>query len=113
MCFKQSLGFQAIRITDRNVSLERKKRIAWKEFIISQATRVVAEDFRNNILKNATEILQRDIQKVTTQKESDNEIYLTVDDHAAVEGDDFQINQSTDSRITITAKLLSAWCTAP
>lgn len=68
-----------------------------KEFIISQATRVVAEDFRNNILKNATEILQRDIQKVTTQKESDNEIYLTVDDHAAVEGDDFQINQSTDS----------------
>lgn len=75
-----------------------------KEFIISQATRVVAEDFRNNILKNATEILQRDIQKVTTQKESDNEIYLTVDDHAAVEGDDFQINQSTDPRITITAK---------
>lgn len=75
-----------------------------KEFTISQGTKVDAQDFRNTVLKYACEILQRDINRVTTEKDADNTIYLTVDPQAPVDGDDFQITLASPDKVTVSAK---------
>ena len=77
--------------------------MANKEFIISRGTVVTASDFRDSVLKNATMILQRDIERVTTKNSAKNQIKLTVDSNVAVNGDEFQISVSGDS-VTVAAK---------
>ncbi len=75
-----------------------------KEFTISQGTKVDAQDFRNTVLKYACEILQRDINRVTTEKDADNTIYLTVDPQAPVDGDDYQITLSSPDKVTVSSR---------
>lgn len=78
--------------------------MAEKAFIISKKTIVKASDFRNPVLKNASMILQRDIEKVTTKDVDENRIELILDPQATVEGDAYRIAFVSADIVKLTAK---------
>ncbi|GAX00273.1 glycosyl hydrolase 115 family protein [Secundilactobacillus mixtipabuli] len=72
-------------------------------FTISHSTHVVADDLTNPVLKNAQMILQRDIDRVTTKDDVENQILLRLDSKGSLSGDQYHINYDNDRQVTITA----------
>lgn len=61
-------------------------------FIISKATQVTTSNLFDSVLKRAREILQRDINKVTTARKEPNEIHLQVDEQLTANPEEYQID---------------------
>ncbi|GEP23913.1 glycosyl hydrolase 115 family protein [Lentilactobacillus diolivorans] len=73
------------------------------KFFISKDTNVQT-NFTNDVLRNAAEILQRDIRKTVTNHKSHNTIILKVDLAANLKGDAFQVVFPAIDRILVIAK---------
>lgn len=73
-------------------------------FVISQNTTVLTANMADPVLKNASSILQRDIQRVTTGQSAANQIVLVqVKETDQQPTDDFEIHYVDSQKVEIKA----------